>query len=120
MDTVDAGIFDDESAQDWFWTEVEQPLVGKIIDEIEDLDERNGAIILAAIEVFTILCEHAEATPPKPDDVAGWRASYLASWNSYIDKMDLQPGYKQARLQTIAATFDRLNAAARKAWQKAS
>lgn len=113
MGTWGAGNFADDSSLDWLYTDVQKPLMDTIERELHDHDEGNGTVIIAAVEVLALICEHTPAMPPKPEDVARWRQAYLKTWNGYIDGLDPKAGYKETRLQAIEATFDRLATVAR-------
>jgi Domain of unknown function (DUF4259) len=111
--TWGAGNLDDDSALDWLGGEVDK-LVETIQRELSAQDESNDTIITAAVEVLALICEQTPAIPPKPAKIAEWRRAHLEKWNSYIDQLDPQPGFKEERQRVISSTFDRLAAVAQK------
>ncbi|MDQ2800317.1 MAG: hypothetical protein M3Y13_11840 [Armatimonadota bacterium] len=74
-------------------------------EERSKLDEGDEAVIVPSVAVMSVLCEHCQAEPPKPEVVARWEQAYLAIFDAQIE--DLQPaaGYTTERRQVIAETF---------------
>lgn len=114
-----AGNFEQDGALDFVWSDVQQPLVRQIekmiVDpECAEPDEPDSSKIMAAVEILALLCEHVNAVPPKPSDVASWRKAYLKVWDDYIDELTPKEDYKAARRRVIVETFDRLAAVSKK------
>jgi GNAT superfamily N-acetyltransferase len=114
MGTWGPGNFQDDRARDWLWQSAQIPLVKTIESELKCQDEGNDHVIMAAVEVLTLLCEQLNAIPPEPEEVTKWRVSYVRAWKCYIDNLDPEQDYKKQRLEVINATFDRLLTRSRK------
>ena len=112
------GNFQQDNALDFVYREVQQPLLRKIEKLVADpvlaqADEPDSGPIMAAVEILALLSERVGAAPPKPNEVALWRSTYLKSWDAtsadvYFRKEDLDD-----RRSVIAATLDRLAALAK-------
>src|SRR5690606_2174139 len=68
------GNFEQDGALDFVWREVQQPLLQKVRTVVEEpvlaeADEPDSGPIVAAVEILSLLSEHVNAAPPKPDEV---------------------------------------------------
>jgi hypothetical protein len=103
-----AGNFEDDTALDWLWLNVQKPIVDDIQSFLGRHDEGNGPAIIAAVEVLALLCEHLPAAPPKPREVTDWRQSYVRTWKGYIDGLEPTAEFKVEKLAAINAAFKKL------------
>ncbi len=109
------GNFQQDHALDFMWREVQRPLLRQIEQMLDDhdlaqADEPTSGPIMAAVELLSILSEHANAVPPKPDDVALWRKTFLESWDETSEEVYFRKEDVTARRNVIVETFDRLAA----------
>jgi hypothetical protein len=111
-----AGSFQDDTALDWLWLNVQKPILDDIQSFLDHHDEGSGPAILAAIEVLALLCEHLPAVPPKPQEVTAWHKEYVRGWKGYIDGLEPTPDSKAAKLAAINAAFEKLLGLSRQ-WQ---
>ena len=117
MGTWGPGNFSDDIALDWLGG-----LVDDLVADIEKGMTRPEAVcghaLTAQLEVLALLCERLNAIPPKPDEIAAWRETYLQTWETEIDDYDPDPEYKAKRREVIDLTFDRLATVAER-WHRA-
>lgn len=107
------GNFEQDGALDFVWREVQQPLLQKVRTVVEEpvlaeADEPDSGPIVAAVEILSLLSEHVNAAPPKPDEVALWKATFLTAWERTAADVYFRQEDLIERRSIIAATFDRL------------
>ena len=61
-----------------------------------------------AVELLALLTEHAHAAPPKPDDVAEWKTTFITAWEETAEEVYFHAKDIEARRNVIVDTFDRL------------
>ena len=124
MGTWGHGNFENDTAANYF-CELCSPLMDQIRSTAADdgsmeSDEYDSEVMLANIEILTVLVAHiGRAEKDEPGDVMfrfpvpeenkvkEWRTRYLKVWNAYIDDLDPSPDCKVKRLSHIKATFDK-------------
>ena len=111
------GNFEEDGALDFVWREVQQPLLRKIQMMVEkpvyaEADEPDSGSIVAAVEILALLSEHVNAAPPKPNEVANWKQTFLEAWDRTAADVYFRQEDVMERRSIIAATFDRLAASA--------
>jgi Domain of unknown function (DUF4259) len=111
------GNFEQDGALDFVWRELQQPCLRKIQMMVEkpvyaEADEPDSGSIVAAIEILALLSEHVNAAPPKPNEVAHWKLTFLKAWDRTAADVYLEQEDVTERRSIIAATFDRLAASA--------
>jgi|SRR6185369_10317077 len=110
MGTWGAGNFDSDGALDYLGDHIDS-LVEKINECFEagaGLDEEGESELMPTVELLVILAEQCPAAPPKPEEVKTWKKRYLKTYDSEIDDLDPQEGFKEERRAVIEQTFDRL------------
>ena len=75
---------------------------------LAEADEPESGPIMAAVEVLALLAEQVNAAPPRPDEVATWKATFLGSWDRTASDVYFKPEDITARRAVIVSTFDRL------------
>ncbi len=113
MGTWGNGNFEQDFVLDFVWEEVQQPLIKKVQSVVQDpelagADYPESGAIVAAVEILALLSEQVNAVPPKPDEVALWKATYLKEWDQTADEVYFRKEDVVERREIIAATFDRL------------
>ncbi|MER6530182.1 DUF4259 domain-containing protein [Streptomyces sp. NPDC001508] len=95
-------------------TEVADAMAGDPV-EIEP-DEYWGVAVPANLELLSLLARqgYAGASLPEADVVEGWKKTYMAVWEGYIDELEVSSGYKDKRRAVLIRTFDELAALQRK------
>lgn len=114
-----SGNFEQDGALDFVWREVQQPLLRKVRlmaekPALAEADEPDNGPTVAAVEILALLSEHVNAAPPKPDEVANWKDTFLKSWDRTARDVFFRQTDLMERRSVIVATFDRLAAAAAK------
>jgi len=114
-----AGNFEQDYALDFVWREVQQPLfsqIQKMLDKpvYAEADEPDSGLIMVAVEILALLSEHVNAVPPKPNEVALWKATFLSAWDGTSSDVFFRQEDAALRRQVIVATFDRLASIATK------
>ena len=117
------GNFQQDSALDFLWEAVQQPLRRQIDKVLADpscaeADDPDSGPIMAAVEILALLSEQLPAAPPEPEEVARWRDAFLPAWDRTSAAIYFRPEDAAARREVIVATFARLAAAAAKWHQK--
>lgn len=107
------GNFEQDGALDFVWRAVQHPLIQKVRTVVEkpvlaEADESDSGPIVAAVDILALLSEHVNAAPPKPDEVALWKATFLKSWDRTAADVIFRQSDVIERRSIIAATFDRL------------
>jgi hypothetical protein len=112
MGTWGAGNFENDAALDFIGDEIDRYI--SIIEDIFGnegrflLDEDAEGMLMPAVEILAVLCEHCHGVLPEHLDVAAWKARYLAMYDDQIDGLEPQGDFKQQRRAVIEATFDKL------------
>jgi hypothetical protein len=117
-----SGNFEQDHALDFVWKKVQQPLLRQIKKMIAkpvyaEADEPDSGPIMAAVEILAILTEHTGAVPPKLEEVALWKKTFLGAWDSTSGDVIFRQEDVIQRRRVIVATFDRLARLAAK-WHK--
>jgi hypothetical protein len=107
------GNFEQDNALDFVWREVQQPLLRKIWSMVEkpvlaEADEPDSAPIMASVELLALLTQHVNAVPPKPEEVAIWKTTFLKAWDRTASDVYSKEEQLIERRSVITATFDRL------------
>ena len=126
MGTWGAGNFDNDGAADYVG-ELTDGWVATLVANIEEcfadkdrsaVDEDGEAVIMPSVAVMSVLCEHCQAQPPKPEVVARWEQEYLAIYDDQIAGLDPNRGYADERRQLIVETFTTLKAQSTTYWRE--
>lgn len=64
--------------------------------------------VMPRIAVLTVLVEHCLRTAPPKPTVLEWKKRFLKIYEQQIDELGPDPDFKEKRLATIIATFDKL------------
>ncbi|MGW0043590.1 DUF4259 domain-containing protein [Rhodococcus sp. NPDC003348] len=78
-------------------------------DSALEPDEWGGEMVPAWLEILVGIVEPGRvgATFPAVAVVADWRDRYLRAWDGYIDDLDPDADYKEARRAVLVDTFER-------------
>jgi hypothetical protein len=82
------------------------------------MDEDGESMLMPSIEILALICERANAVPPKPARVRQWRAKYLDVYDETIDGLNPPPEYKTGRRKVIENTFHWLESLADSYWTR--
>jgi hypothetical protein len=80
------------------------------------LDEDGESMLMPSVEILALLCERANAEPPKPAVVRKWRKKYLDLYDQTIDEQEPSPEHKTGRRKVIDNTFHWLESLADSYW----
>ncbi|MFF0225801.1 DUF4259 domain-containing protein [Streptomyces sp. NPDC004629] len=115
------GNFENDTAADHL-----SILTDRLITEVADAmagdpvgiepDEYWGVAVPANLELLSLLARqgYVGASLPEADVVEGWKKTYMAVWEGYIDELEVSSGYKDERRAVLIRTFDELAALQRK------
>ncbi|MGW2051777.1 DUF4259 domain-containing protein [Streptomyces sp. NPDC001858] len=107
------GNFDNDTAADHLSfltdrliTEVADAMAGDLV-AIEP-DEYWGVAVPANLELLSLLARqgYVGASLPEAEVVEGWKKTYMAVWEGYIDNLTPSSGYKDERRAVLIRTFD--------------
>lgn len=84
-----------------------------------DLDGLGESHIVPSVVIITMLVEQLRATPPKPAQIAAWKANYLAIYDEQIEELAPKGAFKQKRRKVIETTFLKLEELAKEFWPEA-
>ncbi|MEU9624225.1 DUF4259 domain-containing protein [Streptomyces sp. NPDC048155] len=89
-------------------TEVADAMAGDLVG-IEP-DEYWGVAVPANLELLSLLARqgYVGASLPEAEVVVGWKKTYMAVWEGYIDELEVSSGYKDERRAVLIRTFDEL------------
>ncbi|BCL25174.1 DUF4259 domain-containing protein [Streptomyces aurantiacus] len=115
MGSWGTGNFENDTAADHL-----SILTDRLITEVADAmagdpvgiepDEYWGVAVPANLELLSLLARqgYVGASLPEAEVVQGWKRTYMAVWEGYIDKLDPSSGYKDERRTVLIRTFDEL------------
>src|SRR5579862_6981050 len=120
METLGEDNFANEGARDYLKMLTTQ-LVATITAIMANparlaLDEDGESMLMPSVEILALLCERANAEPPKPALVQKWHAKYLQMYDKTIDGLKPSPEYKVGRRTVIENTFRWLESLADSYW----
>ncbi|WP_060887219.1 DUF4259 domain-containing protein [Streptomyces caniscabiei] len=109
------GNFENDTAADHL-----SILTDRLITEVVDAmagdpvgiepDEYWGVAVPANLELLSLLARqgYVGASLPEADVVEGWKRTYMAVWEGYIDELEVSAGYREERRAVLIRTFDEL------------
>ncbi|WP_307167505.1 DUF4259 domain-containing protein [Streptomyces rishiriensis] len=109
------GNFDNDTAADHL-----SILTDRLITEVADAmsgdpvgiepDEYWGVAVPANLELLALMARqsYVGASLPEAEVVEGWKKTYLAVWEGYIDELEVSPDYQDDRRAVLIRTFDEL------------
>src|SRR5262249_33441094 len=113
MGTWGIGTFDSDRALDFINEEMRRhaSAIEHIFADSQRfrLDEDAEAELTPRIKILALLITRCHGVMRQtPDDIAAWKAQYLAMYDDQIDDLEPTEYYKQHRRAVIEASFDEL------------
>ena len=71
-------------------------------------DEPDSFRMMCNVDLMWLIGKHAGLSVLEAAKVDAWKSKYLSVWDDYIDGLEPEAEYKQARRKVIVKTFDRL------------
>ncbi len=115
MGSWGTGNFENDTAADHL-----SILTDRLIAEVTDAmagdpvgiepDEYWGVAVPANLELLNLLARqgYVGVSLPEAEVVQGWKRTYMAVWEGYIDELGPPSGYKDKRRTVLIRTFDEL------------
>ena len=83
-----------------------------------ELDEDGESMLMPSVEILALLCERANAVPPKPALVRQWAKKYLDLYDDTVDRSNPSLEHKHARRKVIENTFHWMQSLADSYWTR--